>query len=242
MPLTIRRVKRPVRGRGERANLTPDLIVKAAMEVLEDQGLDKFSGRDIAKKLGVSNAAIYAHIEGGLPGLKKKIAYDVLKGIARSYRPKESPASYFRDIVLRLLTATRGKQALAHLIGIELASDFLVCPQFAERLLSLVEDDGQKRSTADRFDLAVAALVGMMMLEAATNRDEITNDQATSLAKRLKALPEGETTTLLSHRVELLLQIKRRLLPQERHLSGLADRYAAPLIAALSLNKRPWTS
>lgn len=235
MPVTIRRVKRPARGRGERANLTPKQVVEAAMATLEEAGLEKFSGRDVAKKLRVSNAAIYAHIEGGLGGLKKRIVDGVLSGVARPYRPKENPASYLRDVVHRLLAAIRGRQALAHLIGLELATDYLVSPQFAERLLSLVEEEKRQRSTADRFDLAIAMLIGMIMVEATTPRDQDANRQMPTLMRRLKALPPDEVTALLTHGTELMLQAKRRSLTQDALVQKVADRYAAALIASLGL-------
>jgi AcrR family transcriptional regulator len=237
MSLTKRTVKRLPRGRGERANLTAKQIVEAAMATLEEGGLEKFSGRDVAKKLRVSNAAIYGHIEGGLGGLKRRIVSHVLSGVARPYRPKESPASYLRDVVYRLLIATRGKQALAQLIGGELTSDYLVCPQFSERLFSIIEENKSKKVSVDRFDLAVAMVVGMIMVEAAAFPDLEANKQGAGFIRRLKALPVDEAMSLLSHGTELMLQIKRRRLAQDIYLQKAADRYARPLIALIGPGK-----
>jgi AcrR family transcriptional regulator len=237
MAVIVRRVKAPPRKPGERANLTLTKIVDVALAVLDDHGLENFSARAVAKRLSVSPAAIYAHVEGGLSGLKTQVARVTLSNVARPYRPKDTPASYYLDLALRLLKAVRGKQALAQLVSFELAADYLVCPQFTERLFSvLAHKSPSGLPAAQRLDLAMATLVGMAMIEAGTHRNAITATLSRDFKRRLKTLALDEAATLTEHSDDLMMQIRRRLLTEESHLRRTANRYVAPVIAALKLD------
>ncbi len=237
MAVIDRRVKAPPRKPGERANLTLTKIIDVALAVLDEHGLEDFSARVVAKRLGVSPAAIYAHVEGGLVGLKTQMARVTLLKVARPYRPKDTPTSYLLDLVLRLLRAVRGKQALAQLVSFELAADYLFCPQFTERLFSvLAPKDRGGLPPAQRLDLAMAMLVGMSMIEAGTDRSAITANLSRNFKRRLKQFQPDEEPTLSEHADDLMMQIKRRLLTEESHLRRAAHRYAAPIIAMLKLD------
>ena len=236
MTVTIRRVFRPKRKAGERANLTLEKISAASFDVLEETGLDDFSARLVAKKLGVSPAAIYAHFEGGLKGLKQGLVFVTLRSVARPYGPGDTPAGYLRELFLRMLKAVHGKQALAQLIALELSKDHLICPVFLERLLSVALGAGKPPANPARaLDLALAALLGMIMVEGETTSDDKAAKAARQYSSRITGFPPSEFPTLLATRNEMMLQIKRRLVPVPAHLAKTAGWYAEPIIAALDL-------
>ena len=238
MAAITRRVARARRKPGERANLSRAKIVAAALDVLEARGLETFSARLVAKKLRVSPAAIYAHFEGGLAGLKSAMVHVTLFDVARPYGPKDSPAGYVRDLFLRLLKAIHGKQPLAQLIALELSTDHLICPVFAERLLSVaLGSDKGVPNPARALDLVLAMLLGMIMVEGETSTAGETAALSRSLSTRVKAHPPNEVPTLLANRDDLALQIRRRLVESPTLLVRTAHWYAEPVIAALELKE-----
>jgi TetR/AcrR family tetracycline transcriptional repressor len=236
MVLTITRKKRPRRKAGERANLTAEKITGAALEVLDRDGLENFSGRAVAKLLGVTPAAIYAHVKGGLAEIKARMVQETLAEAVAPYTPADTPARYMRELFLNVLKAVHGKQPIAQLVAIELSADYLVCPMLIDRLLAVCLS-GSKGALAPAkiLDLAMAMLVGMVMIEAETTRDERTLNLSRAFLRRVRALPPHEIPTLSAHVTELLMQIKRRLTPAEVILRGTAHWYCEPVIAALQL-------
>ena len=99
--------------------------------------------------------------------MKSAMVYVTLSDVARPYGPKNSPASYVRDLFLRLLKAIHGKQPLAQLIALELSTDHLICPVFAERLLSVALGSAKVVPNPDRaLDLVLAMLLDRLSWKA----------------------------------------------------------------------------
>jgi AcrR family transcriptional regulator len=229
------RRRKPARKPGQRADLTPKDVVEAGFAVLEEHGLQDFSARLVAKKLGVSPGAIYAHLKGGLGALKAGMVFTTLAGAVRPYRRRDTPASYLRDLLLELLKAINGDQPLAQLIALELSADYLVCPIFIEGLLRAPVIGGRGAiSPARRLDVAMTVILGMILVEAESRREEISKNLSNALVRRVRAYhPPDAFPKLLAHSTELSLQIMRRLSPTEAHLRRTAIRYAGALLAAL---------
>jgi AcrR family transcriptional regulator len=227
--------RKPARKPGQRADLTIQDIVEAGFAVLKEHGLQDFSARLVAKKLGVSPGAIYAHLKGGLGELKARMVWATLAGAIRPYRRRDTPASYLRDLLLELLKAINGEQSLAQLIALELSADYLVCPIFIEGLLRApVIGARGVTSPARRLDVAMTVILGMIMVEAETRREGISKSLSNALTRRVRAYPPDAAPKLLAHSTELALQIMRRLNPTEAHLRRTAARYAGALLAALA--------
>ena len=224
----------PKRKRGQRAKLTPKKVIGAALDVIEVTGLADFSARQVAKRLRVSSAAIFAHVEGGVGGLRIAMVYVTLRDVARPYGPEDTAEGYLFALFVRLLAAIRGRRALAQLIAIELSSDPLVCPLFTERLFAASLAIGKPpANTARVLDFVLATVLGMVMLEGETQIDDKSRNLANGLARRIMAFPPDETPTLLAHRDALGSQISSRLIQTPKLLERDAHRYADPVIAAL---------
>ena len=238
MALTTRRIARPKRGPGERANITIEKIAAAAFDVLEKSGLDDFSARLVAKKLGVTPAAVYGHFDGGFAGLKRHLVISALLTISRPYGPTDTPAGYLRDLFVRTLQEVRRKQGLAHLIALELSRDQLVSPIFLERLFSAALGIGKPPPNKARvLDLALGALLGMIMVEGEIPSDQILSKTNRNFLARIKAQPANDVPTLLATSTELAIQVAARLVPKSDLAAKSALRYAEPLIATLEAGK-----
>ena len=85
---------------GTRAGLT-NAIVTAAAELIESIGPNGFSLRKLAKALGVGPTAIHFHFEGGVGFVFRAVAQQALAGVTRPFKPKEEPAGYLGELLLR---------------------------------------------------------------------------------------------------------------------------------------------
>jgi hypothetical protein len=88
-------------------------------------------------------------------------------------------------------------------------------------------------SPARRLDVAMTVILGMILVEAESRREGISNNLSNALTRRVRSYPPDAVPKLLANSTELSLQIKRRLIPMEPHLRRTATRYAAALLAAL---------
>ena len=166
MALFIQRTVRLRRKPGQRSNLSQSKIVAAALDVLDATGLRGFQRAPGRQEARVTPAAVFAHFEGGLAGLKAAMVNATLRGVAAARWPNDSPAGYVRGLFLSLLKTIHGKQPLAQLIAIEHSMDCLVCPIFVERVLSVALGSGKVVSNPARaLDLVLAMLLGMIMVE-----------------------------------------------------------------------------
>jgi hypothetical protein len=162
------------------------------------------------------------------------MVHATLAGAGRPYRRRDTPAGYLRDLLLELLKAINGKQPLAQLIALELSADYLVCPIFIEGLLRAPPIGGRgATSPARRLDVAMTVILGMILVEAESRREGISENLSNALIRRVRSYPPDAVPKLLANSDELSLQIKRRLNPTEAHLRRTATRYAGALLAAL---------
>ena len=86
------------------------------------------------------------------------------------------------------------------------------------------------------LDLVLASLLGMIMVEGETNAGDRVKALSGSYVPRVKALPSSEVPTLLAAKEDLMLQIKRRMVPAPALLTKTALWYAEPVIAALKFD------
>ena len=70
--------------------------------------------RRLAKALGVGPTTIHFHFEGGVGSVFGAAAQQALAGVTRPYKPKEEPATYLGELLLKILQAlhaTRVREA-----------------------------------------------------------------------------------------------------------------------------------
>ena len=120
MSLTIvRKTKRPRRGVGKRAGLTGNDIVDVALMMSKT---DPVSLARIARRLGVTPAAIGAHFDGGLDGLNAATSREALAGLLHSSSPRDWRAD-FRDLFASVAEVLRERPYLALWVGAHLSTD-----------------------------------------------------------------------------------------------------------------------
>ena len=84
-----------------RAGLTKPAIVAAAAKLIESVGANGFSLRKLAKALGVGPTTVHFHFEGGVGSVFSAVAQQALAGVTRPFKPKEEPAGYLGELLLK---------------------------------------------------------------------------------------------------------------------------------------------
>ena len=120
---------------GTRAGLTKPAIVAAAAKLIESVGANGFSLRKLAKALGVGPTTVHFHFEGGVGSVFSAVAQQALAGVTRPFKPKEEPAGYLGELLLKILEALHARPTVAKLVVIQLSSNPVLDPLLAERLL-----------------------------------------------------------------------------------------------------------
>ena len=120
---------------GTRAGLTKPAIVAAAAKLIESLGANGFSLRKLAKALGVGPTTIHFHFEGGIGSVFCAVAQQALAGVTPPFKPKEEPAAYLAELLLKVMEALHARPVVAKLVVLQLSSNPLLDPLLAERLL-----------------------------------------------------------------------------------------------------------
>ena len=120
---------------GTRAGLTKAAIVAAAAKLIESVGANGFSLRRLAKELGVGPTTIHFHFEGGVGAVFSAVAQQALAGVTRPFKPKEEPAAYLAELLLKIMEALHARPVVAKLVVLQLSSNPILEPLLAERLL-----------------------------------------------------------------------------------------------------------
>ena len=120
---------------GTRAGLTKGAIVTTAAKLIESVGANGFSLRKLAKALGVGPTTIHFHFEGGVGAVSSAVAQQALAGVTRPFKPKEEPAAYLGELLLKILQALHARPVVAKLVVLQLSSNPILEPLLAERLL-----------------------------------------------------------------------------------------------------------
>jgi len=84
--------------RARRPNLEPGVIVEAALEVLDEVGLDELSMRRLAQTLGVQNPALYWHVQNKQELLDRMAQVVLAKGLATAEAAIPAPRAWKKKV------------------------------------------------------------------------------------------------------------------------------------------------
>lgn len=157
-----------------RAGLTPDIVVAAAISLLDSEGVSALTIGALAKQLGVAGPALYKHI-AGLDDLRARIRMQLLTELAEQLR--KAATGRTNSDALKHICAEYRAFAHRHPGAYELT---LAAPAPKERQLVTVSDDTvevlvrvvdsygiEAPSAIDATRFVRAALHGFVTLELA---------------------------------------------------------------------------
>jgi TetR/AcrR family transcriptional regulator, tetracycline repressor protein len=180
--------------------LGTDMIVEAALELIDKSGLEKFSVREVARTLKVFPTAIYWHVSGGRNGLLAEVVARALRDVAPSFGPRDDWEQWIRSVFERYRESLQRHPNVAPLIGAQLVSNAGVNPVLVERVLAALESAGFRgKRLVDTYNTVIAALLGYVTLEMAPAPADDAGGWAQSFEEKIRSLPAAEYPRLVAN-------------------------------------------
>jgi len=163
--------------RNGQAPLTKDMILRAAVTIVDEQGLQALTIRKVADALGVYPTAINWHI-----GSKDQLVADASGLIFEALRLPDDKAHEWQDW-LRLTAASFRESMHKHpnfavVVGTQLYTSLPALP-FVERVLRILNDNGLKGDGLLRaYNSYVGCLIGWVSLELSSTSSVAFDEKA----------------------------------------------------------------
>ena len=187
----------PVPPRGPRPRLDRDQIVRAATELISEQGVDGLTMRRVGQALGVEAMALYRYVSGREELLEAVIDH-LLSSVARQVTDLQPTSwqGYLQTLAHEMrrmaqehpaafpLAATRHPAApwlRPPLRSIELVENFL---------LALTDAGFDDAGAVDAYKLFTTFLVGSLLLEVAAHGSDIADADTAKVEERETSLRE----------------------------------------------------
>ncbi|MHC9236208.1 TetR/AcrR family transcriptional regulator [Pseudooceanicola sp. 502str34] len=154
-----------MRKRAGRAELSPEKVLAKAIEVIDSDGLEAFSMRQLAKGLGVTPMALYWHYPKR-HDLVRAVVAEVLSDVVPAHAPHWE--DWLRDYMHRFRAAIARHPNVAPLIGGQLISNVSGNLDMIEALLTRLEEAGvPEHRMVQAYNSVMGGMVGFVTQEFA---------------------------------------------------------------------------
>lgn len=182
-------------------NLSREIIVEAALEVIDAEGLEKFSVRVLSDRLGVFPTALYWYIPSKNEILAAVVTH-VLEGVAPE--AQDDWESYLRELFANFRRTIRAHPNIAPLISSQLLPNTAVSLAFVESIVTALETAGLKGAAlAGGYNAVLAALVGFVAQEFAPVPTEDATIWQMQVQERLLTIDAEQYPTLAGNLPQL---------------------------------------
>jgi len=179
-------------------SLSREAIVAAALALIDEEGLEAFSLRTLASRLGVYPTAIYWYVQN-----RNDLLAQVVTHILAEDAPTKKRRSWqhnLRDIFRRFRAAVRKHPNAAPLIGTQIVSNTNMDADFVENILATLVRSGLSEEALVRtYNSVVAALVGFVAQEFAPMPLEDRTQWQLAVQQRMLALDRSRYPALSEH-------------------------------------------
>lgn len=222
--------------------LSRTLIVQTALALIDRDGLDSFSVRNVAKALDVFPTAVYWHV-----GDRNRLLSDVVTHVLADLPPRRVPArwqDWIRQLLVRYRRTIRQHPNVAPLIGAQLVSNGSLDFRLVEGILAcLSRADFKEQRLIDGYNVVMAGMVGFTTQEFASVPADETEGWKSTMRRSIAAVDKRAYPRVAAHLAAMTNQAF--LLRWENGvtapLDGGFDMFADALIAgieALARDKR----
>jgi AcrR family transcriptional regulator len=182
--------------------LSQDVIVAAALDYIDTEGLETFSLRNLAQKLGVYPTAIYWYVSNR-DALLAHVVTAVTRDVVPVKRRREWQAG-LRDLMHKFREAVRAHPNVAPLIGGQLVSNAQVDFALVEYILATLAKAGlSDNALVGGYNTVLATLVGFTTQEFAPIPHEDAAQWQIAVQERLLSV-DADTYPLLSRNMRNL--------------------------------------
>lgn len=226
--------------------LNRNQIVGAALAIIDRQGLDGFSMREVARELGVFPTSIYWHFKAGKNELLAAVASLALDGVTPALHLDDDWREWLKLLFRRYRKALSRHPNVAPLLGAQLVSNGGVNPILVERVLTALHGAGfRDEALVDTYNAVVAAMLGYVTLEfAPVPRDE-PDRWAGEFEQSLRQLPADHYPLIranfarLSNRAFILRWESGNTAPLDSGFDAYVDAFVLGLEGRLAKSQAP---
>lgn len=180
--------------------ISRELILDAALALIDRGGMEKFSIRELAKSLRVFPTTIYWHLDGGRDTLLAAVLNRALKDVTPELLDSDDWEDWLRRLFRQYREAVRKRPHIASLIGSQLVTDAGVSPVISERVLTTLHRAGfEGTQLVDAYNAAIATMVGYVTLEFAVEPKQRSRTWAALFRRQLQELPAAEFPMVTQH-------------------------------------------
>jgi TetR/AcrR family tetracycline transcriptional repressor len=226
-------------GRGaSSANLSREIVVSTAIDILDREGLDSFGIRSIAKALGVFPTAIYWHV----PSRHALIAEVITVILADLVPPRDLPwEEWIKALFVRYRERIRKHPNAAPLIGAQLVSNASVDAALIEGTLAkLCEAGFSGEALVAAYNAVIGGMVGFVTQEFALVSSDKDGSLRDPILRSIATIDASRHPSLAANAAQLVN--RAYLLRWENGVSAALDGgfelYADALIAGLAATAR----
>lgn len=194
--------EKPARRKPKSVPLSSDAIIAAAIDLLDREGLDNFSIRNIAKALGVYPTALYWHV----PNRHHLIAR-LIAALFADVLPEPSPdwQAWLKSLFRRYRNVVRAHPNISPLIGGHLVSSASADLKLVEGILATLARAGfAGEDLVAAYNAVIAGLCGYATQEFAHVFPDPDGDLQNSLTASVEQADSALYPTLAAERDRLL--------------------------------------
>ncbi len=174
------------------------LIVETALALIDREGLESFSVRNVARALDVFPTAVYWHI-----GDRNTLLSDVVTLVLADLTPKRPTArwqDWIRQLLVRYRDIIRAHPNVAPLIGVQLVSNGSLDFHLVESILERLAQAGFKgQSLVDAYNVVMGGMVGFTTQEFASVPAEGTEGWKKNMRRAIAAVDRKAYPRVAAH-------------------------------------------
>jgi AcrR family transcriptional regulator len=164
--------------------LDREWVIEAALAEIDANGVDGFSLRNLANRLGVYPTAVYWHVP-----TKNHILAEVVGAVFRNVAPKRAEQGwrdYLRELFIRYRNSIRRHPNISPLVGAHLVGNLSIDFEFVEGVLGALHDAGLAGpGLVAGYNAVIASLIGFVIQEFSPIPEQETAAWQSAIQKRL---------------------------------------------------------
>jgi TetR/AcrR family tetracycline transcriptional repressor len=175
--------------------LSEEVIVGRALELIDRDGLDSFSIRNLATSLGVYPTAIYWYVPNRNELLARLVVL-VLSNILPAVK-RRSWQQFLRDLFTNYRVAVRNHPNIAPLLTVQMVSNSAASDKVLELILANLERAGfAGQSLVGAYNTVIAAMVGFAAQEFAPGPADEREAWESVVVSRISSVSSSEYPVL----------------------------------------------
>lgn len=186
-------------GRDSAKQLSRELILDEALAMIDEAGIDGFSVRALAEKMGVYPGAVYWYLP-----TRNALFAAVVNHALRDVSPEADPddwKAWLRDLFHCHRNVIRRHPAIAPLISSQMLSNTGANIELIERLLDVLSRAGFKgEKLYAAYDIVISTTVGFVTMEFSSKPSNEHDDWASDIQKMIADIDEDAHPVLHRHK------------------------------------------